>query len=124
MIFSLTGMVMGRPPMIPLLLILAGVQSDSADDRFSRMTALYVDACIAIFPDDKGVEEMMAARNARPLTPDEVKIALDDASGRGWAIADGDATAMLSIEQSPHHACSVRWPMSAYLTGHEDEERS
>jgi hypothetical protein len=81
-----------------------------ADQRLARMTALYDQVCLRTFPDDKAVAALMAARNARELSPDDVKLTMVDDPARGWDLNDGGAT--LWIEFPPYHACSVRWNTS------------
>jgi hypothetical protein len=93
---------------MPILLALVTLASPvSADDQMRRMTALYNEVCLKAFPDDKAVEALMTAQNARPLTPDEVKVTMVDDPARGWELQDGTATVWL--EFPPYHACSVRW---------------
>ena len=82
----------------------------SADQQLSRMTALYEQVCLKTFPDDKAVEALMVSENARPLTPDEVKVTMRDDPARGWEVTDKSATVW--IEFPPYHACSVRWNAS------------
>ncbi|RIA45606.1 hypothetical protein DFR49_0127 [Hephaestia caeni] len=101
--------------MISLLLMLAGAAQANADQRLSRMTALYDQVCLQTFPDDQAVVALMEAQDATPLTSEQVKITLRDDPGRGWMIEDGDVTALLFIEDPPYHACSLRWPMPAEI---------
>jgi len=93
--------------MLMMLALAAATGPSEADQRLSRMTALYNEICLKAFPDDKAVEARMVARNARELTPDIVKITMRDDPARGWDLADGGAT--LWIEYPPFHACSIRW---------------
>lgn len=93
--------------MLLFLALLAGASPSDADQRTARMTALYDQVCLKTFPDDKAIVALMAARHARELTPEEVKITMGDDPARGWDLNDGGAT--LWIEFPPFHACSVRW---------------
>jgi hypothetical protein len=93
--------------MLMLLPLLAEISTAEADQRLARMTALYEQVCLKTFPDDKAVAALMAARNARELTPAEVKVTMNDDPARGWDLNDGGAT--LWIELPPYHTCSVRW---------------
>jgi hypothetical protein len=96
--------------MLVLAALLAGASTIAADQKLPRMVALYDQACLKAFPDDKAVEALMSARNARPLTPDEVKATMRDDPSRGWELHGEDATVW--IEFPPFHACSVRWNAS------------
>ena len=93
--------------MLMLLAAAVSVDADEASARFARMTALYEQACLHTFPDDKAVAALMAARNAKELSPEDVKITMGDDPARGWDLNDGGAS--LWIEFPPYHACSVRW---------------
>src|SRR6476619_2513145 len=93
--------------MLMLLVGFAAATTVSGDQRLSRMTALYDEVCLKAFPDDKAVEALMMAKNARPLTQAEVKVTLRDDPGRAWELQDGSGTVW--IEFPPYHACSVRW---------------
>lgn len=90
-----------------LLIVLADMTPVDPDARLARMTALYEQACLKTFPDDKAIVALMAARNARELSQDDVKVTMGDDPARGWDLDDGGAT--LWIEFPPYHACSVRW---------------
>jgi hypothetical protein len=92
--------------MLMLLAILADSSPAAADPRMAEMTALYEQACLKAFPDDKEVEALMTARHARELTPEEVRVTMVDDPARGWEL-QGNATVW--IEFPPYHACSVRW---------------
>lgn len=96
--------------MLILLAILVNQDASEADQRLSRMTALYDQVCLRAFPDDKAVAALMTARNARELASDEVKVTMGDDPARAWDLNDGGAT--LWIEFPPYHACSVRWSTS------------
>ena len=90
-----------------MLALVAAAGASETDQRMARMTALYEQACITAFPDDKAVEALMKARNATELSPADVKITMRDDPARGWDLQDGGAS--LWIEFPPYHACSVRW---------------
>ena len=94
-----------------LFLAAATAASTETDQRLSRMTVLYDQACLKAFPDDNAVETLMTTRHATPLTPEQVKVTLNDDPGRGWLIKDGNVEATLLLEMPPFHACSLRWPM-------------
>lgn len=79
--------------------------------RLERMTALYDEVCLRIFPDDAAVDAAMRKRGAVPLTQDDVRITLGDDPGRGWRLGGEDDYALVFVEMPPYHACSVRWPM-------------
>jgi hypothetical protein len=93
--------------MLLAVALMAGAVSAEADQKLSRMTALYDEICLKTFPDDKAVEAIMVSRKARPLTAEEVKITMRDDPAKGWELQDGSATVWL--EFPPFHACSVRW---------------
>lgn len=99
-------------PMLTLLLVQA-VAVPPPDPRAGRMAALYDEVCLRAFPDDKAVDAAMAAKGAKPLTPDQVKVTLREDPGRGWSVEDGDRTVFVFLEAPPYHACSVRWPAPA-----------
>jgi hypothetical protein len=106
--------------MFMVLALLADTSLAEAEQRLSRMTVLYEQVCLTAFPDDKAVEALMAAQNARPLTQEEVKITMRDDPARGWELKDGSASVWL--EFPPFHACSVRW--NAAEIGDLDEYRA
>ena len=114
--------------MLTAMALLAATPSAEADLRLARMTALYEQVCLKSFPDDKAVGVLMRARNARELTPEEVKVTMRDDPARGWDLGDGGAT--LWIEFPPYHACSVRWSaprvgdLAAYRAIADDYERA
>jgi hypothetical protein len=85
--------------------------ASAPDKQLSEMTALYQQVCLKAFPDDKAVEAVMAKRDARALTPDEVKITMGDDPARGWNLIQ-DGSASVWLELPPYHACSVRWNTS------------
>jgi hypothetical protein len=93
--------------MLILVALMAGAASPDADQRLSRMTALYEQVCLKAFPDDKAVEAIMTAQKARPLTAEEVKVTMRDDPARGWELEGGSASVW--VEFPPYHACSVRW---------------
>lgn len=97
--------------MFSIVALMAEIVSSDVEQRLSRMTALYEQACIKAFPDERAVEAVMTAHNAKPLTPDDVKLTLRDDPGRGWEIHDGNVTALIFLEDPPYHTCSVRWPV-------------
>lgn len=92
-----------------LILLHAVVVADASavDRRLTEMTAIYEQVCLKAFPDDKAVEALMAKRNARPLTSEEVKVTMRNDPARGWELPGDGATVWL--EFPPFHACSVRW---------------
>jgi len=89
------------------MLFLTPAPTAAEPGQLSRMTQLYEQVCLRAFPDDKTVEALMTAQGARPLTPEEVKVTMQDDPARGWSLKDGSATVW--IEFPPYHACSVRW---------------
>jgi hypothetical protein len=106
--------------MIPLLLLmLTGAAQTDAEQRLSRMTALYDQVCLRAFPNDDAIAALMAERHATSLTSEEVKTTLGDDPGHGWRVEGGEADGLLIIEDPPYHACSLRWPMPADFDLHE-----
>jgi hypothetical protein len=98
-----------------LLALVANTGSPMAEQRLSDMTALYNQVCLKAFPDDKAVESLMKAQDARELAPDEVKVTMGGDPARGWELKGREATVW--VEFPPFHACSVRWntpPVSDY----------
>lgn len=86
----------------------ADTAAATADRRLSRMAALYGEVCLTAFPDDKAVDALMAARHARRLTDQEVKVTMREDPARGWSLEEeGNPTVWLELP--PYHACSVRW---------------
>jgi hypothetical protein len=104
--------------------VVAPAPATSADLMVTRMTALYEEACLGAFPDDAALDRLMAAKGAKPLTPDEVKVTLVDDPGRGWQIKDGDRSALIILELPPYHACSVRWPVGQWPVDLSDYKRA
>ncbi len=94
-----------------MLTIALAMALAAADVRLERMTALYDEVCLRIFPDDAAVDAAMRKRGAVPLTQDDVRITLGDDPGRGWRLGGEDDYALVFVEMPPYHACSVRWPM-------------
>ena len=91
-----------------LVLMAVAAAGATPDPVLARMVALYDEICLQSFPIDAAVDALMAKKDARPLTADEVKVTLRDDPGRGWAIKDGERTITVFIELPPYHACSVR----------------
>lgn len=100
--------------MIPLMLLLAQPLPASgpspAEARMARMTAIYDEVCLQAFPDDARLDAAMRRHGATPLTPEQVRITLNDDPGRGWHLAGEDGDSLVFLELPPYHACSVRWP--------------
>jgi hypothetical protein len=94
--------------MLMLLTLVVATGASAADQQLSEMAALYDQVCLKAFPDDKAVEALMTKRNARQLTPDEVKITMGNDPARGWDL-EQDGSASVWLEFPPFHACSVRW---------------
>jgi hypothetical protein len=92
------------------LALVADASSSEADRRLSIMTALYEQVCLKAFPDDRSVEKLMKAQDARELSPDEVKVTMGKDPARAWELKGGGPTVW--IEFPPFHACSVRWNIS------------
>ena len=93
-----------------MLALDAGNSSSDADQRLSAMSSLYDQVCLKAFPDDKAVETLMKAQDARELTPQEVRVTMRDDPARGWELRGRGATVW--VEFPPFHACSVRWNTS------------
>jgi hypothetical protein len=79
-----------------------------ADPIQARMAALYDEICLRTFPDDAAVDALMKAKGAKPMTPEEVKVTLNEDPGRGWLVPDGDRTIEVTVEMPPYPACVVR----------------
>ena len=102
--------------MIRLLAILAAVAASAAvgqpqgapDPAVERLVALYDEVCLKAFPDNAAVDTLMAAKGARALTAEEVRVTFRDDPGRGWLLEDGDRPVQIMLELPPYHACSVR----------------
>jgi len=87
----------------------AGFVATKGPDRLHEMLTLYDRVCLHDFPNDAAIERGMAASKARPLSSDEVRVTLQNDSGRGWEIASTNGAGLLVIlESPPYHACSVR----------------
>jgi hypothetical protein len=94
--------------MLMLWAAVVATNSSGADQQMlERMTKLYDQICLHAFPDDKAVEALMATRNAKELSREDVKVTMRDDPARAWDLNDNGAT--LWIEFPPYHACSVRW---------------
>lgn len=106
--------------MLILVALKAGAASAEADQKISRMAALYEQVCLKAFPDDKAVEALMTAQKARPLSAEVVKVTMGDDPARGLELQGASATVW--IEFPPYHACSVRW--SSPEMGHFGEYRA
>lgn len=92
-----------------VVMIAAAAGHSPADPVVARMAALYQEVCLTAFPYDDQVDALMAAKGARPLTPDQVKVTLRDDPGRGWETPDADGqSTFVFLELPPYHACSVR----------------
>ena len=101
-----------------MLALDAGNSVSEADQRLSAMTSLYDQVCLKAFPDDKAVETLMKAQDARELTPQEVRVTMRADPARGWQLKGSDATVW--VEFPPFHACTVRWntPQVGDLSGY------
>jgi hypothetical protein len=87
----------------------AAANAESADDKLARMAALYDEVCLKAFPDDEAVAALMVAQDAKELTPQQVRVTMNDDPARGWQFPDGST---VWLEFPPFHACSVRWNTS------------
>ncbi len=85
--------------------------------QLAEMLTIYDEACLQGFPDDGAVQRTMTARNARPLSSDEIRTYLHNDPGAGWRINGATAQFIVTIEEPPFHACGVR-TMTA--TGFDD----
>lgn len=90
-----------------MLAVVANNSPPEADQRLATMSALYDQVCLKAFPDDKAIETLMKAQDARELTPEEVRVTMRNDPARGWELRGRGATVW--IEFPPFHACSVRW---------------
>lgn len=90
--------------LISLALLVSPVASE-AEERLTRMTMLYQDICLKTFPDDKAVEALMTAQDARELTQAEVKVTMRDDPARGWELKDKVATVWIEFPPSMHVPC-------------------
>jgi len=79
-----------------------------ADPILARMVTLYDEICLRTFPDDAAIDALMKAKGATPMTPEEVKVTLNEDPGRGWFLPDGDRNIQVTVEMPPYHACVVR----------------
>lgn len=79
-----------------------------ADPAVSRMVSLYDEVCLKAFPDDKAVAQLLTAKGATELTPEQVRVTLRDDPGRAWLLPDGERQVQVTLELPPYHACSVR----------------
>lgn len=75
--------------MLLLAALAAAALPTDDDQRLARMVALYDQACVKTFPDDKAVEALMVARGAKELSPEAVKVTMRDDPARGWNLGDG-----------------------------------
>jgi hypothetical protein len=82
----------------------AQVASPVADDE---LAALFSAFCIDAFPVPANLDRVAAARNAVPMTPDEVQSILHNDPGRGWMLRTS-ALHGITIEYPPYNACAVR----------------
>jgi hypothetical protein len=96
-----------------VLVLIGFAAAASADPQqlFAKNAALYEEVCLNAFPDDKAVEALMTAREARPLSEQDVKITMRDDPARAWELDDGTT---VWIEFPPYHACSVRWSSTSF----------
>lgn len=100
--------------MLILLALLTGAATADtdpavADRRLSHMAALYSEACLQAFPDDKAVDALMAGRHARRLSDADVKVTMGADPARGWSLEGEEGNPTVWLELPPYHACSVRW---------------
>ncbi len=93
-----------------LLALVSATGASEADQSFSNMATLYEQVCLKAFPDDKAVESLMKAQEARELSPGQIKVTMGNDPARAWELKGGGATVW--IEFPPFHACSVRWNTS------------
>jgi hypothetical protein len=76
--------------------------------QLAEMLTIYDTACLQGFPDDAAVQRTMAARNATPLSADELRSYLRGDPGTGWRLNGSTAQFVVTIEEPPFHACGVR----------------
>ena len=105
--------------MVLSLLFLAASTTASPDATNAQMAQLYEEVCLKAFPDDRAVAALMAARGAKELSAEEVRVTMVDDPARAWRLAESDTTVWL--EFPPYHACSVRWhaPQIGELSAYE-----
>ena len=98
--------------MIALAMLLAATPaSDTGAARLARAVDLYETASLKTFPNDAGIDALMAQRGATPLSEADVKVTLRDDPGRAWQIGEGSERLFVFLELPPYHACSVRFMM-------------
>ncbi|WP_419807283.1 NMCC_0638 family (lipo)protein [Sphingomonas sp.] len=83
------------------------------DPRLPRMAALYEEVCLKAFPNDGAIDRAMTRKGVTPLTPEQVRVTMNDDPARGWSFDDDGKTVLVFLELPPYHACSVRWPAAA-----------
>ena len=98
--------------MLPILIVAIALQADPAlvasPSYESRMAVLYRDVCLTAFPDDATIAETMRRRGAEPLSRRQLAIYLHDDPGSGWRLHSGTDDFIVTVENPPYHACSVR----------------
>jgi hypothetical protein len=76
--------------------------------QLAEMVALYDELCFQRFPDDAAVARQLETHQAVALTSDELRQYLHDDAGQGWRFTGRMADYVVTIENPPYHACTVR----------------
>ena len=87
------------------LLFLAASTTASPDATNAQMAQLYEEVCLKAFPDDRAVAALMAARGAKELSAEEVRVTMVDDPARAWRLAESDTTVWLEFPPTTHVQC-------------------
>src|ERR1700761_2186760 len=76
--------------------------------QLAEMVALYDELCFQRFPDDAAVAKQLEVHQAVALASGELRHSLRDDPGQGWQFTGRMADYVVTIENPPYHACTVR----------------
>ncbi len=93
-------------------------RADAPDEgaQTDALISLYQTLCLDAFPDDAAVETALRARDAVPLSDQQVHDILHGDQGKGWLVTAAGTRFTVTIELPPFHACGVRTMMRAGMT--------
>ena len=90
-----------QPPEPPIQTA-TGQGHDAAND----IARAYDRICLAAFPDERMLQDLLFRLDAAPLSPTDLHAVLPSELGRGWLLPHSAYTVI--VESSPYPSCSIR----------------
>lgn len=89
------------------VLLAAPVRAAEPPDM-GDMTGVFDAFCLRAFPDDGALDRLATERQARPVSPEQVKSSIGVDAGRGWYLTTPAAEYFVVVERPHNQSCSVR----------------